>query len=80
MTKTQIIAKLKKDFPTLSKSFDGVDLPMSADEYESHIILLADLELEKIAADEAQKLKEEAKSVLLERLGITTDEAALLLS
>jgi hypothetical protein len=36
-------------------------------------------EKEKKAEDEAKAIKAEAKAALLERLGITSDEAALLL-
>ncbi len=80
MTKTQIIAKLKTDYPTLTKSFDGVDSEMSIEEYDAQIETWADIEIDRIANEEEMALKAAEKEALLLRLGITAEEAALLLS
>jgi hypothetical protein len=80
MTKTQIIAKLKTDYPTLTKSFDGIDSEMSIEEYDAQIQTWADIEMDRIANEEAMALKSAEKEALLIRLGITAEEAALLLS
>jgi hypothetical protein len=80
MTKTQIIAKLKTDYPTLTKSFDGIDSEMSIEEYDAQIKTWADIEMDRIANEEAMALKSAEKEALLIRLGITAEEAALLLS
>lgn len=80
MTKDEIIARLKTEFPTLTKSFDGVDFPMSSDEYDTQIELWADIEIEKAAEVEAEALKATEKQAILDRLGITADEAKLILA
>jgi hypothetical protein len=53
-----------------------VDREMTAKEAAEH----AKQEAEFLAAEQARADKVEAKAALLERLGITADEAALLLS
>lgn len=80
MTKAQIIAKLKADYPTLTKSFDGVESEMTADEYQAQIETWAEIEIAKQAdaAIEAQKAAD--KQAILDRIGITADEAKLLLA
>ncbi len=80
MTKAEIIAQLKSDFPTLNKTFDGVESEMTAEEYEAQIETWADIELARIAEQEAATLKASEKQALLDRLGLTADEAKLLLS
>lgn len=80
-TKKEIIAQLKSDFPTLKTGDDEngyIDLPI--DEYEATISSWADVELAKIAAEAEAEAKAIAKAALLERLGITADEASLLLA
>ena len=80
-TKTEIIAALKAEYPTLKTGNDdeGYTDLKSAD-YETQINAWADnlLAEEAKAAEEAKT--ETAKAALLKRLGITADEAALLLS
>lgn len=80
-TKQEIIKSLKLQFPTLRVGDDDrgyTDLLPA--QYEAQILEWADAQLEiQTAADEA-KVKATAKAALLDRLGITADEAKLLLS
>lgn len=81
MTKNKIITQLKKDYPSLR---DGSNIngyvELSAEEYESRIAQWADNILAKQAEAQAKLDAENAKAALLDRLGITADEAKLLLS
>ena len=80
-TKEEIIADFKKEYPTLANGDDEQGYTdLSPADYETTIELWADNQL----ADEAIALKkaqtEAAKAALLAKLGITADEAKLLLS
>jgi hypothetical protein len=80
-TKEEIIAAIKAENPTLragSDEYGYVDL--TADEYEAEVNRWADARLAKLANKEALKKAEADKKALLEKLGITADEAKLLLS
>ena len=91
-TKTQKIAELKAQYPTLSKGINNEVVELNAEEYEALIAKWADIELaneaeeaaeaQKVVDREAQKQQDEAdaiaKAALLERLGITEAEAKLL--
>jgi hypothetical protein len=77
-TKTQIVARLKNDYPTLKTGDDQRGYTeVSAEEYEQTISQWADNEL---AAETAAVKAEADKTALLAKLGITADEAKLLLS
>jgi hypothetical protein len=80
MTKNEVIAQLKAEHPTLrigdeESGYTNLD----AEKYEATIEQWADNQL----AEEAQAIKVEetklAKQALLAKLGITAEEAALLL-
>jgi hypothetical protein len=78
MTKAQIVAKLKAEYPTLKVGDDERGYTdLSEAEYEATISQWADNEL----ASEAEATAKAAdKAALLAKLGITADEAALLLA
>ncbi len=79
--KQEIIKSLKLQFPTLRIGDDDKGYTeLSVEEYEATIAEWADAKLElEIKKSEAQA-KAQAKAKLLERLGITEDEAKLLLA
>ena len=83
-TRTELIAELKKQYPTLTRGEDDKTIELSDFEYKEIIEKWADDKLAdeaKAAADEAA-VKQAAidKVDLLKKLGITADEAKLLLS
>ncbi len=80
MTKQTIIAEIKAEFPTLTKSFDGADIELSAEEYEETIAAWADAKLAEAQKAAAEAEKAAAKAALLEKLGLTQEEASLLLA
>ena len=77
-TKADKIATLKAEYPTLRVGSEEAGYTeLSAEDYEARIAEWADTEL----AAEAELAKAEAdKAALLAKLGITADEAKLLLS
>jgi len=80
MTKQEIIAQLKVDNPTLIKQVNDEVIELDLTEYEATIEAWADAVLAKEAKKVETEAKAQAKAELLERLGITEDEAKLLLS
>ena len=80
MTKQTTIAQLKLDYPTLTKQINDQVITLDTDEYETTIDAWADAMLAKAAQLAEAEAKAQAKAELLERLGITADEAKLLLS
>ncbi len=80
MTKQQLIEQFKLDFPTLTKQFNDEVITLNKDEYEATIDAWADAQLSKLAKQAEAEAKAQAKADLLERLGITEDEAKLLLA
>ncbi len=80
-TKKEMIELLKTEFPTLKvgNDQDGY-IELSADEYEAQIAEWADVRLAKETVAIEAQAKAQAKAELLERLGITADEAKLLLA
>jgi hypothetical protein len=80
MTKQQLIEQFKLDYPTLTKQSNDEVITLDQDEYEATIDAWADAQLLKLAKQAEAEAKAQAKAELLERLGITADEAKLLLA
>ena len=81
MTKNEAVAQLKAEFPILKKGNDQDGYQdLSAKEYEETINLWADNLINQIVIQEEERAKATAKADLLDKLGITEDEAKLLLS
>ena len=79
-TKQQMIEILENQFPTLKVgSDDSGYTELSADEYNATITEWANAKLAKEAKEAKAQAKAQARAELLERLGITEDEAKLLL-
>ena len=80
-TKKQMIDLLKAEFPTLQIGDDTAGYTqLSADEYNAVIAEWADVRLAKEQLKVEAEAKETAKAALLSKLGITAEEARLLLS
>jgi hypothetical protein len=79
MTIENKIAELKKLHPTLTKGINDQIVPLTDEEYDLTISEWAKVEIEK--EEETSRITKLAadKAALLERLGITEDEAKLLL-
>jgi hypothetical protein len=79
-TKSQIIKDLKLAYPVIK---DGNDtqgyVELSDVEYEARIAIWADNELEVLTAQAEAEAKAAQRQALLTRLGITEEEARILL-
>lgn len=84
MTKNELIMKFKEEYPTINKTINGEDIAVEEEEYEALIAQWADNVLAQEAEEKAKAAEEVTKvakkAELLEKLGITEDEAKLLLS
>lgn len=80
-TKTELITKLKAEYPTLKIGNDDDGYTeLEAKDYAAQIEQWADALLEQQNHEAALKTAADAKAALLAKLGITADEAALLLA
>ena len=80
MTKVELVAQFKKDYPTLhiGNDEDGYR-DMTEAEYDAMIEQWADNKLIELSEIAAKENKEAVKAALLARLGITQEEANLLI-
>jgi hypothetical protein len=79
-TKSELIAQLKAENPTMVQTINGVEIELTAEQYEKACSDWADMRLVQIAAEADKAKAEDDKTALLAKLGITTNEAKLLLS
>jgi hypothetical protein len=70
----------RKEYPSLKQNVNGVDIDLTAEEYEATIAKWEANEAAKVAQEAEEKAKATAKAELLSKLGITAEEAKLLLS
>jgi hypothetical protein len=80
MDKVELISQFKTEYSTLTKQVNNEIITLSQDEYEATIDAWADAKLAKLAKQAEAAAKATQKAALLERLGITEDEAKLLLA
>ncbi len=80
MTLQTIITKLKKDFPTITVQINEEVYELSDEEYNAKIEEWANFQLQKQMELSEIESKATQKAALLDRLGITEDEAKLLLA
>ena len=78
-TKKDLIAQLKAENPKMVANINGEDIELTPEEYEKAASDWADMRLVQIAAEEAQVKADADKEALLAKLGITAEEAKLLL-
>ena len=78
-TKQELIAQLKAENPKMVANINGEDIELTPEEYEKAASDWADMRLVQIAAEEAQVKADADKEALLAKLGITAEEAKLLL-
>ena len=79
-TKSELIAQCKAENPTMTATINDEQVQLTADEYEKAASDWADMRLVQIAEDAIEAQGQADKAALLAKLGITADEAKLLLS
>ena len=81
MDKATIIGNLKKEYPSLKNGSEELGYTdFTPEQYEATILQWADNLLEEAAKAEELSKAEADKAALLAKIGITADEAKLLLS
>ena len=78
-TKTQLIAQCKTENPKIIQIVNGQEIELTGAEYDKACADWAEMKLAQEVRDLALANAASAKAALLDRLGITADEAALLL-
>lgn len=71
--------EFRKEFAKLFKNVNGEQFEMDAEEYEATIAQWEANEIERLAKQAEAEAKATARQALLDKLGITADEAKLLL-
>lgn len=80
MSKSTKIQQLKKEYPMITKQVNSEIIQIDVDEYEATLDSWADALVVKEAKQAELDDKIFAKTELLDRLGITKDEAKLLIN
>ena len=78
-TKAQYLTQIKTENPTMTKSINGQNIVLDDIEYDKTCEAWATMKTEQDAHIKAEADKVKARQIVLDRLGITADEAALLL-
>jgi hypothetical protein len=78
-TKADLVAQCKEENPTMTALINGVETLLSDAEYEAACANWAEMRIAQIANEDAKAQVATDKAALLARLGITADEAKLLL-
>ena len=78
-TRAQFVTKAKADNPKPQyKTINGVQIELTDEEYETSIQALATMLVEQQEAELEAQSKAEARQAVLDKLGLTADEAAAL--
>ena len=79
-TKTDLINQIKTENPEMISTINGEEIKLSKAEYDKACEDWATMRLEQLKLEAEIESKLSAKSALLDKLGITAEEANLLLS
>ena len=79
-TKNELITQFKAENPKVVSIINGEEIELTADEYEANAIAWAEMKFEQNKVLAEAEAKAAQKAALLDRLGITEDEAKLLLA
>lgn len=79
MKKEELIAQCKAENPKMFQTINDETFELVGEDYEKACEDWADMRLEQIALEQAKAEAEAKRQALLDRLGITADEARLLL-
>ena len=79
-TKTQLIQDCKNANSTMTQNINGIETELTGAAYDKACADWADMKLAQLTFEAEAEAQALAKSALLAKLGITADEAKLLLS
>lgn len=78
-TKNELIAQFKANNPTVVSTINSQEVELTVEEYEANAIAWADMRYEQIQLENIETAKATARQAVLDRLGITSEEAQLIL-
>ncbi len=78
-TKAQLMAQCKAENPTMVQTVNGEEIELTGAEYNAACEAWAEMQLVQQTNQAEIEAKESEKAALLARLGITAEEATLLL-
>lgn len=78
-TKPNFDIDFRKEYPTLKHNNSGVEIELTAEEYEAKITEWEENQAKAKLAYEAEKAKTIAKAAILDRIGLTADELKTIL-
>ena len=78
-TKPTFDIDFRKQYPTLKQNQSGVEVELTAEEYEAKITEWEENQVEAKLAYEAEQAKATAKAAILDRIGLTADELKTIL-
>lgn len=78
-TKAQLIAQCKAENPTMVQTVNGEEIELTGPDYNTACEAWAEMQLTQQANQAEVEAKASEKAALLSRLGITEEEATLLL-
>lgn len=73
-TKSELVAQLKKDYPTLTKGINDEVVTLDSKEYEATISEWADNQIAKEEAEKAALAAKESAQAKLAAIGLTADD------
>lgn len=74
MTKNELIAQFKADYPTLTKGVNDEVITLGAEEYEATIAEWADNQIAEESAKEATTIAKQSAEAKLSALGLTVED------
>ena len=78
-TKPTFDIDFRKQYPTLKQNQSGVEVELTAEEYEKTIAEWEENQAKAKLAYEAEQAKATAKAAILDRIGLTADELKTIL-
>ena len=79
-TKAQLITECKNANATMVQTINGIEVELTGADYDKACSDWADMKLAQLTVEAEAEAKAQTKAEILERLGITADEAKLLLA
>jgi len=79
-TKNELIAQCKSENPKMISTINGEEIELTSDEYNKACSDWAEMRLAQIELQNEQAKAEADKALILAKIGLTADEAKLLLS
>jgi hypothetical protein len=78
-TKNELITQFKANNPTVVSTINSQEVELTVEEYEANAVAWAEMKFEQNKVLAEEEAKATARQAVLDRLGITAEEAQLIL-